>query len=286
MMRSRNLQHAALRALIREYIITGIKLPTSPTTNIGDNEASQAYKAAKEIVLAIVAIKGMIFVLDNKDEIIAFAENAARAAGDIYDIITKENFNKVRSRTAQLILEETENVFNTKYGKIETAKVDRSVLENIDAAGKKNYIVEPAARGVSDIDQYKAALKPTVADVARVIGDLVRIVEDSTKSFPSNFSSFSSKITLKPVTAEDIDKDEQPIINKATTDAVAVAIFNKVKNQMQSLIKRLKDNIEKEVNLDDDQKKEFEDAVDDFAKEIADEIEKVKGRDAADILVN
>jgi len=280
MMRSRNLQHAALRALIREYIITP-KLPTTPPPK---TDAPSAKKAAREILLAIIAIKGTIFVLDNKDEIIAFAQNARRAAGDIYDIITKES--KTYRRNHRLILEETDNVFKTKYGDIETAKVDRAVLENIDAAGKnKKYIIEPT-KAVSDLDQYKAALKPTVLDVARVIGELVRIVEDSTKNFPSNFSAFSSKVTLKPVTAEDIDDKEQPIINKATTDAVAVAIFNAVKDQMQDLIKRLKDKIENEKSLDDSKKEEFNTAVDEFAKDIADEIEKVKGRAAEDILVN
>jgi len=238
MKNSRHPTVSLLRSLIREEII---RLDLPYTQGVKSIElggvGSLAFKAGLTFLAGIAAIKGYIWLMDNKSAIRSFATNVQKIPGilanisDKIDILTSALPEGVRSRK---LIREKGDTFKTRHGQIMSDDIDSPLIRNLQRAEEKNYITSPTI-DLDSVDELRTSMTPMITDTKAKVESLVRAVRDDGANFPENFSVFAIKLDdVDPLA--DLDDAEKKIANKAMSDAVGTAIFNSIKVQTKHVI--------------------------------------------------
>jgi len=268
MKRMHSRTESILRSLIREYRVS-YTLPGGPQFQSTLPKPGSATKVIGAFILGLAALQGYIFIRDNKDAILSFAENIKNLPETLSDLKDLTDLVTNESRKRRRILE-GESTFKTDYGDITTVDLDRVIIKNLYDAESKSYITLPGTITSKNQTELKALLDPIVSPVRSKVSNLTTIVTTTNKNFPSNFSSFG---TFEDVDAiADLDDTEKIAANNAITDGVATAIYNSIKTQMQKFIQKVSDSLDKKLSsdeIDENAHRDMKSELEKFAVEIA-----------------
>lgn len=256
-----------LRGLIREYLLT-YDLPTSQgPSGVTLPSPGSLPKFVGLFVAGLVALKGYLFIKDSKNALLSFAENitnASTALDSLTDLITREAH---QHRSTLTLMSETDDVFNTRYGEIRTATLDKQLISALKTASKAKYVTFPQQVNITSKEALTTSLASVKESLRQKVDNLVSTVTSSTKNYPDNLTGFGINLaSIDGIT--DLDDAEKTRAKSAMTDAVSTAIYNKMKSQMNRFIQDVNDEIVKK-RLSESERTAMIEALTNFAVDVA-----------------